>query len=125
MSFYLHESMFLISLKKLSNQHSLFVVRNCHRRCSIKKDVFKNFAKLIGKPLRRILFIVEGEGDSVTGVFLLILRNFSEHLFHRTLRGGYVCVVLCSCINAWNFDERSANVIIPIPKVECQSTYFE
>ena len=49
-------------------------VRSSHRRCSIKKGVLKNFAKFIGKHIRRSNFFNElqdgGKKDSAEGAFL-------------------------------------------------------
>ena len=54
-----------------------------------KKSVLKSFAKFTGKHLRQSLFQISRPGlqlyrkrNSGTGVFLWILRNFYEHLFH-------------------------------------------
>ena len=44
-----------------------------HRRCSIRKGVLRNFAKLTGKHLCQNLFFASLAWDSDTGVFLLIL----------------------------------------------------
>ena len=55
------------------------VYRSSPRRCSIKKDVLKNFIKFTGKHL-------------CIGVFLCILRNFEEHLFYRTPLVDCFCV---------------------------------
>ena len=58
-----------------------------------EKSVLRNFAKFTGKHLCQGLFLIKLQTwglqlylirDSGTGVFLWILRNFSEQLFHRT-----------------------------------------
>ena len=55
-----------------------------------KKGVLRNVSKLTGKHLCQSLFCnkVAGLWDSGTGVFLWILRNFSEKLFYRTRLGN-------------------------------------
>ena len=57
--------------------------RSSHRSCSVKKCVLRNSVKLAGKHLCQSLFFnkVAGlrlyeKGDSGTGFFLWILRNF-------------------------------------------------
>ena len=45
-----------------------------------KKGVLRNSAKFTGKHLCQSLFFNKVAGDSDTGVFLWILRNFYEHL---------------------------------------------
>ena len=66
------------------------ISRSSHRRCSLKKAVLKNFALFRGKYLSWSLFLIMLQAmrpapllkrDSNTGVFLRILRNFSEHQF--------------------------------------------
>ena len=66
--------------------------KSSHRRCSIRKYVLRNFTKFTGKPLCQSLFFNKVAGlraatllkrGSGRGVFLLILRNFQEHLFYR------------------------------------------
>ena len=63
-------------------------LRNGHQRCSVRKEVLRNFAKFIGKHLRQAsdlqLYL---KRDSGTGVFEWVLRNFYEHLFYRTPLG--------------------------------------
>ena len=67
--------------------------RSSNHRCSMKKAVLRNFAKFTGKHLCQSLFLKKVailrpatflKRDPGTGVFLWILRNFLEHLFHRT-----------------------------------------
>ena len=61
-----------------------------HPRCSIKKDVLKNFAKLTGKRLCQSLFfnkVAVLRPATGTGVFLWILRNFQEQVFYRAPPG--------------------------------------
>ena len=48
-----------------------------------KKDVLRNFAKFTGKHLCQRLFLNKVAGLA-SGVFMRILRNFSENLFYRT-----------------------------------------
>ena len=71
----------------------------CQKQCSrqelpYQKGVLINFTKLRGKHLCRSQFFNKVtklrpinllKRDSDTGAFLLILRNLSEHLFHRIL----------------------------------------
>ena len=57
--------------------------RSSHQRCSLRKDVLRNFAKFTGKhlaPRRMQLYL---KRDSGAGVFPWIFRNFQEHLFYR------------------------------------------
>ena len=77
--------------------------RSSTRRCSIGKDVLKNFAKFTRKHLCRSLFFNKVAGlrpatllkrDSGTVVFLWILRNFQEHLLYRTLLDDCFYVLL-------------------------------
>ena len=56
--------------------------RSSHQRCSVRKSVLINFTKFTGKHLCQSPFF--NKKDSGTGVFLWILWNFYEHLFHRT-----------------------------------------
>ena len=55
------------------------------------KGVRRNFAKFTGKHLCLSLKLYL-KRDSGTGVFLLILRNFLEHLFCRTSANGCFCI---------------------------------
>ena len=57
--------------------------KSSHQRCSVKK-VFRNFAKFVGKHLCQSLFL---KRDSGTGVFLWILRIFSDHIFLQNTPG--------------------------------------
>ena len=58
-----------------------------------KKRCFKNFAKFAAKQLCHGLFFNNVAGlDSGTSVFLWILRNFSEHLFHGTPASDWFCL---------------------------------
>ena len=60
----------------------LFTLRSSHRWCSVKKGVLSNFAKFTGKHLCQSFFFNKViKKETGTGVFLWILRNFSEHLF--------------------------------------------
>ena len=72
---------------------SISVSRSNDRRCSIIQGLLKNFAKLTGKYLcgscNQQLYY---KRDSDTGVFQRILRNFSEHIFHRPAPDDCLCV---------------------------------
>ena len=67
--------------------------RSSHQRCSMKKDVLRNFAKFTGKHLCQSLFFNKVTGllllylkrGSGTSAFLWILRHFWEHLFTERL----------------------------------------
>ena len=64
----------------------LEIDRNNHQRCSIKKGVL-DISQINRKTHVAESFFnkVAGDtGDSGTGVFLLILQNFSKQLFNRT-----------------------------------------
>ena len=54
--------------------------RSSRSQMFFKISVLKNFALFTGKHLCWSLFLIKRE----TGVFLWILRNFYEQLFHRT-----------------------------------------
>ena len=56
--------------------HNLWKFRNSHRRCSVKKGVFRNFAKFIGKHLRQRLFF-----NKVAGLRPATLLK--KNLWHR------------------------------------------
>ena len=79
----------------------LFMVRSSHRRCSLRKNVFRNFVKFTGKRLCQSLFLNKVadlsfqlylKRDSGTSVFLRIFRNLSEQLFYRTPPGDSLCM---------------------------------
>ena len=79
----------------------LFMVRSSHRRCSLRKNVFRNFVKFTGKRLCQSLFLNKVadlslqlylKRDSGAGVFLRIFRNLSEQLFYRTPLGDSLCM---------------------------------
>ena len=70
-------------------------LRSSHQKCSIKKAVLKNFTIFTGKYLYWSLFLIKSQdwrpttllkGDSNTGVFLLILRNFKNNYFEKHLQ---------------------------------------
>ena len=74
-------------LHKASSASSFFsaVYRRCHRRCSIKKGVFKQFAKCTRKDLYQSLYFNKDAGlrattlikqDYGTGIILWIFQNF-------------------------------------------------
>ena len=72
---------FSISLRKL---------QTCLSRSILYEDVLKNLTNLTGKHLCQSLSFNKVAGlywkkNSGTDVFLIILRNFEEHLFYRTL----------------------------------------
>ena len=69
-------SMLLLIVKRL-------IYRSSHRRCSVKKDVLRNFAKITGKHPCQVK-LQAYKRDSGTGIFLWIFQNFWEHLFYRT-----------------------------------------
>ena len=54
------------------------IIRNSRLEVSCEKVVLENFAKFTGKHLCKTLFFNEviKKGDSSTGAFLGILRNF-------------------------------------------------
>ena len=54
--------------------------RRSHRRCSIEKDVLRNFAKFIWKHMCQGLFLEKETLSGTGGVFMWILLTFSEHL---------------------------------------------
>ena len=90
---------------KLQDWHFTSKTKSSHWKCSLKKNALKKFAKFTGKHLCWSLFFRKVTGqkpatllkkDSNTGVFLLILRNFQEHLFQRTYSGNYFAKPLCT-----------------------------
>ena len=83
-----------------------------HQRCSTEKVVLKEFATFTGKDLRRSNVLIKLkvfrpatllQRDSNTGIFLWILRNFTEHLFRRTSATRSFCRQFynISCIVFW------------------------
>ena len=55
------------------NNSAFRINRSTHRRCSVRKGVLRNFAKLTGKHLRQSLFYNKSlyyKRDSGAGVFL-------------------------------------------------------
>ena len=73
------------------------LLRSSHRRCSVKKGVFKNLQKFTGKHLCCSLFLIKLQvfrpatllnSDSDTDVFLWI---FTKHLFWRTSANDCFC----------------------------------
>ena len=81
-------------MNKTQNQAKF---RSHHRRCSIKKGVLKNLAKLTREHLCQSLFFNKVadlrtatlfKKSPDTAVFLWILRNFQEHIFYRTPLAG-------------------------------------
>ena len=46
---------------------NLYLIKNhriCHKRCTIRKGVYENFAKFTGKHLGQSLFFNKGAGDT-------------------------------------------------------------
>ena len=83
-----------ILLRKLLRPKSC--CRSSFSQIFYRKGVLTNVVKLTRKHMCQspIFIKVAGwgmEGDSSTGVLLWILRNFSEHLFHRTLTSDGFC----------------------------------
>ena len=83
----------LMRLKKPWRQPLL---RSSHWRCSVRKDVFRNFAKFKGKHLCQSLFFNEvadwglqlySKRDSGTGVFLWIFAKFLRTPFLNNTSG--------------------------------------
>ena len=68
------------------NQHFGDKFWSSRPEVSCKKRVLINFAKFTGKPLcQSVSFLIKLQAwDSGRGVFLWILWNFEEHLFHGT-----------------------------------------
>ena len=83
------------------NQKTLSLIFKSSRlQMFFKVDVLKNFVIFAGKHLCWSYFLIKLQAwtspivlkrDSNTGVFLWILRNFSEYLFWRTFANGYFC----------------------------------
>ena len=87
------------------------IFRSSHQRCSVKKGVFRNFAKFVGKHLCQSLFFnkvadlrLYQKRDSGIGAFLWILRNFKEHLVNTTSVVDYFWYLLSLFEKtAWKF----------------------
>ena len=68
----------------------------------MKIGALKNSAKFTGKHMYQILFYHKVAGlrsetllkwDSATGVFMWILQDFYEHIFHRKPPGDCFCIL--------------------------------
>ena len=83
----------ITSSKPNSSYYSVYrkcICKSRHLRCSMKKAVPKNFAKLTGKHLyQNLLFNKQlyQIRDSITGVFLWIFKNT---FLYRTYPGGSI-----------------------------------
>ena len=80
------------------NIRPIIFFKSSHWRCSVKKGALRNFANFTGKHLCQKRFFNKVAGlrgyqkrVSGTGVFLWILRNFSEYLFLLNTSGGCFC----------------------------------
>ena len=56
----------IIWQKKIFTLNSFLAMKLSHRRCSVKKGVLKNFAKLTGKHLSRVSFLIKLLGAPAT-----------------------------------------------------------
>ena len=81
---YYSKMFFLFLIRKIFSW-SIARFRSSHQRCSVRKGVLRNLAKVTGKHLCQSLFFNKVAGlrpaalskrDSGTGVFLWILQNF-------------------------------------------------
>ena len=90
----------VIVLNEITNSYCVKVIfvkfRNSHRRCSIKKGVFKNFSKFTGKHLCQSLFfnevfLIKNQVQMFSCEFCQISKYifFTEHLL-TTAPGGLV-----------------------------------
>ena len=88
-----------ISQKTLCRNFFLIEFRWSQRRCSIKRAILKHFAIFMGKHFCWSLFLIKLQTfrpatllkrNSNAVAFLWILRNFKEHLFHRTPLDEYL-----------------------------------
>ena len=80
---------------------SLFLITlqgSSHQRCSINKGILRNFATFPGKHLRQTFsndcFWLQAFRYFDTGVFLLILLNFCEHLLRQLTALHFLISVL-------------------------------
>ena len=73
---------------EISNK--LFAVRSNHRRCSIKKGVLENFAKLTGKNLYQSLLFIKKK-DPGTSIFLRIWTTASIAEEHFCRFSEFIC----------------------------------
>ena len=94
-----------IKMKKKTKirQYLFRSIRSSHRRCFIKKVFFEisqnSQENTCDRVSRQQFYLKRG---SRAGVFLWILRNLSEHLFHRTSPDD------CSCsIKTWAIARKS------------------
>ena len=69
-------------------------LRSSHYRCSVRKGVLRNFAKLIGKhlPMSDFYFLIKLQALVLqlyqkrgSGIGVLILQNYQEHRFAEHL----------------------------------------
>ena len=87
----------IIVLMKCQKQKSFCILkdlidRSSHRKCSVRKDVLRNFAKFTGKHLRQSFFFnkvasfslqLHLKRDSGTAVLLWIFEISKNTFFHR------------------------------------------
>ena len=87
-------------------QVSNIALKSIHQRCSTRKAVLQNLAKLIEKYLCWSLFLINLQAykpptllqrDSNTGVFLWILRKFWKPLFQRASVNNCFWTLLIQC----------------------------
>ena len=55
--------------------------RSSHRKCSVRKDVLRNFAKFTGNHLRQSLFFNKVAGRTLEQVFSCRFCEISENTF--------------------------------------------
>ena len=73
----------IVMIKEQSKQEVTYIYRSSHRRCSVKKDVFRNFTKFTGKHLRQSLFFNKVAGLSPTTLL-------KKRLWHRFFPVNFV-----------------------------------
>ena len=111
-----------------SSSSSLLLLRSIRPEVFHKKVVLRNFAKFTRKHLRQRVFFNKVAGlrlaslskrGSGTGIFLWILRNFSEHLLLQNTCDGCFWILLISPMfvfdsNSKDFKEFKSGILFPL-----------
>ena len=84
---------FLSNSKSISLSSYCLKCRSSHRSCSLRKGVFRNFAKFAGKHLCRSVFL-----NKVAGLRRGVLSFFTEHLRTTASVGA---LILSNCWILW------------------------
>ena len=107
----------IIWQKKIFTLSSFLAMKLSHRRCSVKKGVLKNFAKLTGKHLSRVSFLIK-----LLGAPAILLKkrlwhrcfpvNFANFLRTPFLQNtsGWLLLKLNYCLNCLFLETFSARI---------------